>query len=363
MPRSLIYDRWLFITTGALVVGGLFMVGSASNFFAIDSGLDPSALWWKQSLHVLLGFGALIAGLSISYRTLGRRSVAGALVLASLALLVLALVMPEVAGTHRWIPLGPFKLQPSELAKLSIVVFVAYMLSRKEDRVNEIGAVLLPCGMIVGASAFLVVIEPDLGSSAVLVLVSGVMLFAAGLHWRHIGALGLAGLVGFVLSVLAKPYRLDRIRSFLNPAEEPLGSSFQLNQSLIAIGSGGLTGAGLGNSTQKAYYLPAAHTDFIFSVVGEELGLAGCGLLVLAFLIVYWRGMRTAVRAPDRFGFYLALGLTHLLVLQALINICVCLGLLPTKGMPLPFISYGGSSLLASMLAMGLLLNVSKYSN
>jgi cell division protein FtsW len=273
------------------------------------------------------------------------------------------LAMPEIAGTHRWFPVGPFKLQPSELAKLAIVVFMAYMLSRKEDQVNEFNSVLLPCLMIVGASAFLVVIEPDLGSGAMLVLVASVMLFAAGLRWTYVASFGTLALIGFVASVLAKPYRIERIRAFLDPTQEPLGSSFQLNQSLIAIGSGGLTGAGLGHSTQKAYYLPAAHTDFIFSVVGEELGLAGCSLLLLGFLVLYWRGMRAAVRAPDRFGFYLALGLTHLLVLQALVNICVCLGLLPTKGMPLPFISYGGSSLIASMLAMGLLLNVSKYSN
>jgi len=363
MPKPLNYDRWLFITTGLLVVGGLFMVGSASNFFAIDSGLDPSAFWWKQALHVVLGFGALIAGLSIPYRELGQRTVVGASVLGCIVLLVLVLAMPEVAGTHRWIPIGPFKLQPSELAKLVVVVFMAYMLSHKEERVNEFGPVLVPCLTTVGACAFLVVIEPDLGSGVILAVVAGVMLFAAGLRWRFIAGLGLIGALSFVAGVLAKPYRLERIRSFLDPAQEPLGSAFQLNQSLIAIGSGGLTGAGLGHSTQKAYYLPAAHTDFIFAVVGEELGLLGSGLLLLGFLVLFWRGIRTAVRAPDRLGFYLALGLTHLLVLQALINMCVCLGLLPTKGMPLPFISYGGSSLLASMAAMGLLLNVSKYSN
>jgi len=363
MPKSLIYDRWLFITTGLLVLGGLFMVGSASNFFAMNSGLDPSAFWWKQSLHVLLGFGALIAGISIPYQRLGERSIVGFMILGCFVLLLLVLTMPEIAGTHRWIPLGPFKLQPSELAKLAIVVFMAYMLSRKEEQVNDFASVLLPCLMTVGASAFLVVIEPDLGSGAMLVMVASVMLFAAGLRWSYVASFSMLAVVGFVASVLAKPYRIERIRAFLDPTLEPLGSSFQLNQSLIAIGSGGLTGAGLGHSTLKAYYLPAAHTDFIFSVVGEELGMAGCGLLLAGFLVLYWRGMRTAVRSPDRFGFYLALGLTHLLVLQALINMCVCLGLVPTKGMPLPFISYGGSSLLASMLAIGLLLNVSKYSN
>ncbi len=171
------------------------------------------------------------------------------------------------------------------------------------------------------------------------------------------------GALGFVAAVLAEPYRMGRIGAFLDPGSDALGANFQLNQSLIAVGSGGLTGVGLGQGQQKAYFLPAAHTDFIFSVVGEELGLIGTVGVLLAFLVVFWRGMRSALRAPDRFGFYLALGLTHLLVLQGLINMCVCLGLLPTKGLPLPFISYGGSSLLASMAAMGLLLNVSQHSN
>jgi cell division protein FtsW len=195
-----------------------------------------------------------------------------------------------------------------------------------------------------------------------LALVAGVMLFAAGLRWRYVAALSIAGAGAFAVGVALEPYRWQRVKSFLDPAAEPLGSGFQLNQSLLAFGRGGLTGTGPGHGTQKAYYLYAAHTDFIYSVIGEELGLIGCLALLVLFLVVFWRGVRAALRARDEFGFYLALGLTHLLVLQALINMCVCLGLLPTKGMPLPFISYGGSSLVSSMAAMGLLLNVSQHS-
>jgi cell division protein FtsW len=271
--------------------------------------------------------------------------------------------MPAMSGAHRWIPLGPLRFQPSEFAKLFTVVFMAHVLSRKEDQVNDPWTVSLPCFVVVGTLAFLVFIEPDMGSAVMLVAVACLMIFVAGLSWRAIAALGSLGLLAFVAGVLAKDYRLMRLKAFLDPSADALGSSFQLNQSLIAIGSGGLTGTGLGQGQQKAFFLPAVHTDFIFSVIGEELGLIGTAALLAAFLLIFWRGMRTSFRAPDRFGFYLALGITNLLVLQALINMGVCLGLLPTKGLPLPFISYGGSSLLASMAATGLLLNISQHSN
>jgi cell division protein FtsW len=357
------YDRWLFFTAALLALGGLFMVGSASNYIAMEYGKDPSAYYWKHLLHVVLGFGALVAMLSFPYQRLADRRVVLALVAGALLGLIVVLGMPAIGGAHRWFPLGPFRLQPSELAKLITVVFMAYVLSRKERQVNDLMAVPVPCLAVVGTLALLVVIEPDLGSAVMLVMTAGVMLFVAGLGWGTIAVVGLVGFVGFAISVIAEPYRLERFKAFLDPSGDVLGASFQLNQSLIAVGSGGLTGAGLGQGHQKAFYIPAAHTDFIFSVIGEELGLLGTATLLLAFLLIFWRGMRAALRAPDRFGFYLALGISNLLVLQALINMGVCLGLLPTKGLPLPFISYGGSSLMASMAATGLLLNVSQHSN
>jgi cell division protein FtsW len=242
-------------------------------------------------------------------------------------------------------------------------VFLAHLLARREERIHEPWAVVIPSGLVIGGLSFLVVIEPDLGSAVLLAVVAASMLFAAGLGWRYVGGAACAGVVAFVVAVIAEPYRLDRIRGFLAPSTDVQGTNFQLQQSLIAIGNGGLTGIGLGHGQQKAFYLPAAHTDFIFSVVGEELGLIGTLLLLTAFLLVFWRGMRAVLRAPDRFGSHLALGITLLIVLQALINMCVCVGLLPTKGLPLPFISYGGSSLLMSMVATGVLLNVSQHSS
>jgi len=216
---------------------------------------------------------------------------------------------------------------------------------------------------VVGVMALLVVVEPDLGSAVVPVVAASAMIFVAGLRWRYVLGSAALGAVAFMVAVVAEPYRVARVTTFLNPWSDPFDRGYQLCQSLIAFGNGGITGMGLGGGGQRALFLPAPHTDFIFSVVGEDLGLIGCGSLLVAFLLLFWRGLRAAMRAPDRFGFYLALGITCMLVLQGLINMGVCLGLLPTKGLPLPFISYGGSSLLVSMAAMGLLLNVSLHSN
>ena len=363
MPKRVVWDRGLFLTAIILPVAGLVMVGSASNYVAMNTMESPSALFWKQALFPVAGLVALVCTLSFSYRRLNHRAVVLSLLLTCLALLIAVFAAPSVNGAHRWIPIGPFNLQPSELTKLAIVIFLAYILSRKEERVNDLWAVPLPSFVVIGLFALLVVVEPDLGSAVMMVIVAGVMMFVAGLSWRAITAVSLVGAIGFVASVIAEPFRIERIKAFLNPSADTLGASFQLNQSLIAVGSGGWTGAGLGQGHQKAFYLPAAHTDFIYSVIGEELGLLGCAALLAAFLLIFWRGMRAATRAPDRFGFYLALGLTNLIVLQALINMGVCLGLLPTKGLPLPLISYGGSSLIATMAALGLLLNVSRHSN
>jgi cell division protein FtsW len=329
----------------------------------MELGQNPSSYLWKHLLHLLLGIIALAATMSFPYRKLADGRIVVMLLVCCMVALILVLAMPEANGARRWFPVGPLKFQPSELAKLVAVLFVAYLLSRKEKRVNDLWAAPAPCFGVIFALAFLVVIEPDLGSAVMLVAVACVMVFVAGLSWKYIASAAGVGIVGFAISVIVEPYRLERIKSFLDPSLDATGAGFQLNQSLIALGIGGWTGAGLGHGQQKAFYLPAAHTDFIFSVIGEEFGLLGTGLLLLAFLIFFWRGMRAAYRAPDRFGFYLALGITNLLVLQALINMCVCVGLLPTKGLPLPFISYGGSSLLLSMAATGLLLNVSQHSN
>lgn len=364
MAKRLVYDRWLFFTTGLLVVAGLFMVGSASHYEAMRHGLSPYTFLAKQTIHVLVGMVALGTALKMDYRLLARRGLVLGLIAVSLLLLLFVLSMPPIGGARRWLLVGPATFQPSEFVKVAAIVFMAYMLSRKGDQVNEPSAVALPCLAVVGTLSFLTAIEPDLGSAVMIAAVPFLMLFVAGLQLRYVIAAGALGVTGLAAAVVAEPWRLERIRTVVfGPGQDALGSGFQLTQSLIAVGSGGIAGAGPGQGQQKALFLPAPHTDFIFSVIGEELGLIGTGVLLLAFLILFWRGMRTALRAPDRFGFFLALGLTNLIVLQALINMGVCIGVLPTKGIPLPFISYGGSSLLMTMIATGLLLNVSQYAD
>ena len=363
MARRVIFDPWLLLVTALLIGGGWFMVGSASNYIALEFGQSPSVYGWRHLLHLVLGVVALAGALYFPYQMLAVRRTVIAAVTVSLGTLIFVLAMPEISDTRRWIPLFVFNFQPSEFAKLAVVLFVAWTLARKQERINDLCGVLLPCLLVVGSMALLVVVEPDLGSAVIPVVVTGVMLFVAGLRWRYmLGFTGLAA-TGFAVAVAAEPYRWHRITSFADPWMDPLDKGYQLCQSLIAFGNGGVTGMGLTPGGQRALFLPAPHTDFIFSVVGEHFGLIGCSLLLVAFLLLFWRGIRTALCAPDRFGFYLALGITCMLVLQGLINMCVCLGLMPTKGLPLPFISYGGSSLLLSMAAMGLLLNVSLHSN
>jgi cell division protein FtsW len=296
MARRTTFDQLLFFPPLLLVVGGLFMVGSSSNYFALKFGMNPSSFYVKQGLYVLMGLGALMAAAAVPYHKLNRRSLVWLALPVLLVMLIVVLAMPSAGGAHRWIQLGPLRLQPSEFAKLFVVLFMAHILSRKHDRVNDLWSVLIPCASVLGALAFLIYIEPDLGSAVMLLVVGCVMLFAAGLRWSYVGATVTLGALGVLVGIVAEPFRWERIKAWValwrNPTGQHLGANFQLDQSLVAIGSGGLTGAGLGHGQQKAYYVPAAHTDFIFSVVGEELGLLGTGTLLVAFLLICAR--RTA---------------------------------------------------------------------
>lgn len=363
MPRRMIFDRWIFLTAALLVVVGIFMVGSASHYVATSQSKSSYYFLLRHGIHLSLGVAAFLAALHIPYRTFSERRLIVLLSAASILALIAVLAMPAAGGAHRWFRMGPFTVQPSEFAKIVAILFMAYLLTKREQQVNDPWAVPLPCLAVIGSMTFLVAIEPDLGSAVMLAATAGFMVFVAGLRWAYIvGVLGLSAL-GFLAAVLSEPYRMQRIQTFLNPTVDTQGAGFQLTQSLIAIGNGGLTGVGFGQGQQQAFYLPAAHTDFIFAVVGEEMGFLGTMALLTAFLLVFWRGIRAALHAPDRFGFYLSLGATSLLVLQGLTHIGVCVGLLPTKGLPLPFMSYGGSSLLATLALTGLLLNVSQHSN
>ena len=277
-----------------------------------------------------------------------------------LVLLIAVLFTPAMNNTRRWFFVGGVSVQPSELAKLILIPYIAYQIDRKSDRINSY-ALLLPCAGATAVLAGLIVLGRDLGTTALICVPPLVMLFLAGLRIRYLVA-GCALLMPMVaLAVISEPYRFKRFTAFLAPENDPLGAGFQPLQSLIAVGSGGIFGLGPGNSLQKLYFLPSPHADFIFSIAGEELGLLGALGLVTLFAIFLWRGVVAGQRAPDVFGRYLAWGFTSMVVIQALIHISVSLSLMPTTGVPLPLISHGGSSLLTTLAACGLVLNVSQH--
>lgn len=364
MAKKLACDRVLFGTVAVAVGFGLVMVYSASAALArahADGrpGFNPYVA--KQVLAAVLGLVAMGVAMHVDYRHLRRPAVAWTLVAGAVTLLVLVLYGPEINGTHRWFRLGPVSLQPSELAKLALVPFVAYQIERKPDRVNQ-PAVLAPVLVVTGAMVGLIFLQPDFGTAVLLLVAVLLMLFLAGLAWRFLATAAGVALPLLALLVLTAEYRRRRLFAFLDPESDPLGASFQAHQSLIAVGSGGLLGLGPGGSLQKLHYLPHPHSDYVFAIVAEELGLVGAAAVLGLFALILWRGVKAGAAAPDLFGRYLAWGLTGMLVIQALIHVSVCLALAPSKGIPLPFISYGGSSLVVSMAACGVLLNVSEHS-
>jgi len=363
VAKKLAFDRALFGTVALAVAFGLVMVYSASAPLARSAadggpGFNPYVV--KQSLAAVLGLAAMAVAMHVDYRHLRRPVVAYALLGTAVALLVAVLFGPEIAATHRWFRLGVVSLQPAELAKLALVPYVAYQIEKKPDRVNQqvlLAPVLVATAVVVG----LVLLEPDFGTSVLLLVTVVLMLFVAGLAWRFLLTAGLVGVPLLVLLVLTEDYRRRRLFAFLDPDSDPLGAGFQARQSLIAVGSGGVFGLGPGGSVQKLHYLPHPHSDYIFSIICEELGMIGALAVLALFAVILWRGVKAGAGAPDLFGRYLAWGLTGLLVIQALIHVSVCLALAPSKGIPLPFISYGGSSLVVSMTACGVLLNVSQH--
>jgi cell division protein FtsW len=276
---------------------------------------------------------------------------------------VAVLFREPINGSRRWFSVGGFGIQPSELAKLAAIVFVAALLERRMHRINDPGYSLMPIAVVLGVLMALILLGRDFGTPALLGVIAAAMVFAAGLNWVYVaGSVALALPVAAVL-IVVNPERLGRILTFLDPWADPHGAGYQVIQSMIAVGTGGLTGRGFTNGVQKLSYLPEAHTDFIYSVIAEELGLIGATAVLACFAVIAWRGLRVARRAEDAFGSFLALGLTTMITAQALLNISVTLSLLPTKGIALPFVSYGGSSFLVCMVGMGVLLNVSQHAS
>jgi cell division protein FtsW len=355
-------DKPLFITANVLAIFGLIMVYSASSVIASDQHAGMSAYYFlRQLLYAAAGYIAMVFLMNIDYHHWQRRKWIAVLILASSAGLAFVLTQPMVNHAHRWLRYGIISFQPSEAAKLVILIFAAAYLHQYEDDINDFKQRLLPFLLVVLLFAGLVAIEPDLGQAVCMLLIVSVLLFMAGLSWKYLCGACVAAVPALYLAISLFSYRSDRIAAFLNRSHDPLHTGWQISQSLTAVGSGGLFGLGLGAGKQKLFFLPEAPSDFIFAVIGEEIGLLGTVLVCLAFLFYFYRGIKIALKAPDRFGFYLGLGITLMVVMQAFINISMVLALMPTKGIALPFISQGGSSMLLNLMATGILLNISNY--
>ena len=367
MPRRLENDRGLFGTTLALCLIGAVMIFSASAVTAEHLYGHSYIFLLRQAAWLFAGLLGMFALMRTDYRRLREPAVVYTALCLVLLLLIAAFFVDKSHATHRWIRYGPIGIQPSELAKLAVILYLAWFLDlkrrnaasldfNKEDFLQNI----LPAAAPVLAFVVLILAQPDLGTSVDIMIIATALLFAAGLSWKWIVAGTLAALPAMYLLISHVAYRQARLFAFLHPDADPQGAGFQLTQSLIAVGSGGFTGVGLMESKQKLFYLPEAHTDFIYAVICEELGFIGALVVIALFAVYGWRGMRAAFNAPDNFGRLLALGITALVLGQALINFAVVLGMVPTKGIPLPFVSYGGSSLLVMLLATGVLLNISQ---
>ncbi|NLI11823.1 stage V sporulation protein E [Pelotomaculum propionicicum] len=355
-------DFVLFLTVMSLLSLGVIMVLSASEYKTLIDYNDSFYFFKRQLIWAAMGIAAMLLALNYDYWRL-KRYIGPALIIA-FVLLVLVLIPGvgrEVNGARRWIGVGPIPFAPAELVKLCIIVFTAYGLAREKERVKVFTRGVLPYLIVLALAAGLILLQPDLGTAMSLAGIVFVMIFAAGARMSHLGGIGLAGVAAIGFAIVLKPYRMQRFLAFLDPWADPQGAGFHIIQGLYAIGSGGLFGLGLGQSKQKFLYLPESHTDFIFAIIGEELGFIGAALVIMLFLLFIWRGIKIAVTSQDPFASLLATGITAWVGVQAIINIGVVTGSLPVTGIPLPFISSGGTSLLFTMIAVGILLNISRF--
>src|SRR5262245_44897571 len=363
MARKLAPDKWLFAATISLALFGVVMVYSASAIMAERDNGNQFFYVIKQGVWVAIGFGVMLLMMQFNYQLLKNRRLVYALLFICTIALMSVFAFSATNGAHRWIKLPGVSVQPSEMSKLALIIFLGYFLEKRAGEEGDFWRTFLPCGIVTAWLAALVVIEPDFGTAMMLVLIFTVVIYTAVARVLH---LAMAAAPAFIVAaglLIFVPFRMKRLIVFLDPWADQQGAGFQVVQSLIAIGSGGWDGLGFAQGKQKMLFLPFAHSDFIFAVIGEELGLVGALAVVAVFALFLWRGIRTALLAPDRFGMLLSLGIVTSIVAQALFNISVVLSLVPTKGIPLPFISYGGSSLVPTLAAVGILLNVSQHAS
>jgi cell division protein FtsW len=357
-------DWFLFTIAAGLAVFGSVMVYSASAMMSLKETQDQTDLtyFYKQFGFTLAGIVVMLAMSRFDYHRLDNKYVVYGIIGVTAALLLVVFGFPAINGAKRWIRLGGFSFQPSEIAKVALPIFLAYFLTKRQNEIGDLKRTVVPCLLVLAALGALVIREPDLGTVIVLCAVFSVVFFSAGAKITHLAPVAAGLVVVGVAALIFAPWRMRRLVAFIDPCdpENAADTGYQVCQSLYAIGSGGVLGEGFAKGQQKLFYLPYPYSDFIFSVVGEELGLIGTLAVVTAFGLLLWRGAKAAMNAPDRFGSLLGIGLVTGIVVQALFNISVVTSILPAKGIPLPFISYGGSSVLVTMAAVGILLSISR---
>ncbi|HEY7615460.1 MAG TPA: putative lipid II flippase FtsW [Terriglobales bacterium] len=363
MAKRVSVDRWLFAVTLLLVFLGLVMVFSASAVMAKERYGSAQYFLFRQIGWAVAGLAAMLVAMKIDYRRYKHPAVVFSLLGITTLLLISVFFLDRAHNTHRWIHWGGFSLQPSELAKPALILFLAFFLENRTKAMEEWRNTLLPSIVPTLVFVGLIVLEPDLGTALACAAITGCMLFVAGINLQYLTYAFGASLVPLYFLLFHVSYRRARMLAFLDPFSDPQGRGFHVIQSLIAVSTGGITGLGLMEGKQKLFYLPEPHTDFIFAVTAEELGLVGALAVVSLFAVFLWRGVRIALRTQDTFGRFLAAGITSMVVVQALVNISVVLGLMPTKGIPLPFVSYGGSSLFVTLACVGVLLNVTRQTD
>jgi cell division protein FtsW len=363
LAKRVSVDKWLFGVTLLLVLIGLVMVFSASAVIAKDRFGSPYYFMLKQTLWAVAGIGMMFVMMQVDYRKFRKPAIVYGSIGITTLLLILVFFLDRSHNTHRWVKLGPFSFQPSELAKPAIIIYLAYFLESRLRDIDDWRRTLLPALIPTLLFSLLIVKEPDLGTAMACCAITAAVLWVAGVHPKYLGYAAAASVVPLYWLVFRTPWRYQRILAFLDPYADPQGKGFHMIQSLIAVGTGGVTGQGLMEGKQKLFYLPEPQTDFIYAVIAEEWGLIGSVIIVLLFAFFCYRGLRCAMETKDNFARFMAVGITAMVGVQAFFNISVVLGMVPTKGIPLPFISYGGSSLFITLASVGVLLNITKQTD
>src|SRR6266576_2776792 len=363
MAKRVSVDRWMFTVTTILVFVGLVMIFSASAVMAKERYGSAYEFLLKQLIWAVAGLAVMVVAMKVDYRRLQHPALVFLLLGFTTLLLISVFFLDRAHGTHRWFHVGPISLQPSELAKPALILFLAWFLENKTKAMDDWRNTLLPAVAPTVVFLALIVFQPDLGTALACAGITACILFVAGVRLRYFGYAFVAAIVPLYFLLFHVAYRRDRILAFLDPYSDPQGRGFHIIQSLIAVSTGGITGLGLMEGKQKLFYLREPHTDFIFAVTAEELGVVGALVIIALFAVFLWRGIRTSLHTQDMFGRLLSVGITNMVVVQAFINVSVVLGLMPTKGIPLPFVSYGGSSLFVTLACVGVLLNISKQAD